>query len=86
MLLHLEPGSLALGAPWLGYVVMAAAAVAAAGIEFSKPVAHDTALAPVGQMQFVASGSDLFTPITDVLDPFLEQKRVAKVEELPAQF
>jgi hypothetical protein len=87
MLLQVHPGSLVLGAPaWLGFVVVVTAVVAAAGLEFTKAVAHEAAIAPVGQMQFVASSSEPLVPLADLFDPFLEQKRAAKFEELPAQF
>lgn len=87
MLLQVQPGSLVLGAPaWLGFVVIVAVVVAAAGIEFTKAVAREAAIAPVGQMQFASSGSEQFIPLTEAPDPFLEQKRAAKIEELPAQF
>ena len=87
MLLQVQPGSLVLGAPaWLGFVVVVAAVVAAAGVEFSKAVAQEAAIAPIGHMQFVSSVSADFMTLADVLDPLLEQKRAAKFEELPAQF
>ena len=87
MLRQVQPGSLMLGAPaWLGFVVVVAAVVAAAGVEFSKAVAHEAAIAPIGQMQFVSSVSADFLTLADVLDPFLEQKRNAKFEELLDQF
>lgn len=87
MLLQVQPGSRVLGAPaWLGFVVVVAAVAAAAGVEFGKAVAHDPAIAPIGNMQFVSSASADFMALSDVLDPFLEQKRAAEFEELPAQF
>jgi hypothetical protein len=86
MLLQVQPGSLVLGAPaWLGFVVVVTAVVAAAGVEFSRAAAQEAAIAPIGQMRFVASGGARFTALVDA-DPFLEQKRAARIEELPAQF
>ena len=87
MLSQLRPSSLVLGVPaWLGFVIVVGAVLAAAAIEFSKAVKHEAAIAPIGPMQFVSTGSADFVTLADVLDPLLEQKRNAKIEELPAQF
>ena len=87
MLRQFRPGSPVLGAPaWLGFVVVVAAVVAAAAVEFRKTVGHEAAMAPIGHMQFVSSASADFVTLADVLDPLLEKKRAAKFEELPAQF
>jgi hypothetical protein len=87
MLLQVQPGSLSLGAPaWIGFVVVVGAVLAAAGVEFSRAVAQEAAHLPVPQMQFMPADSAALRPLAGAADPFLEAKRRAKVDELPAQF
>ena len=87
MLLQVQPGSLSLGAPaWIGFVVVVGAVLAAAGVEFSRAVAQEATHVPLPQMQFMPADSDALQPLPGAADSFLEAKRNAKMEELPAQF
>ena len=87
MLLQVQPGSLSLGAPaWIGFVVVVGAVLAAAGVEFSRAVAQEAVHVPVPQMQFAPVDGAALRPLAGAIDPFLEAKRNARVEELPAQF
>jgi hypothetical protein len=75
-------------AAWTGFLVVAAAVTAAAWVEFSRAVTRDIATPPA-QMLLLPPGSGQMNAFPDggaAVDPFLEQKRAAKLEELPAQF